>query len=277
MLISVAIAVHNEEKNILKCLKSVYNWTDEIIIVDSKSTDKTVELIKQFYQKNKIKIFKEDNPRMFHINKQKAIERCQEDWILQLDADEIVSEELKREILEIVGVGRDQPENRSVAYYLPRLNFFLGQPLRKGGQYPDYTIRLYRKGVARFPCESVHEQVEITENSNLKIKNLKLEIGYLKYPLLHYPYPTFKEYLRKWNFYNNLEAEKLRQEGFKPLIINFVSYFIILPADWFLKTYFRHLGFLDGIPGFVFSFFSAIRYWGIYVNVKCKSQNEKIF
>jgi glycosyltransferase involved in cell wall biosynthesis len=275
MKLSLAIATYNEEKNILRCLKSVYDWVDEIVIVDGTSNDRSVEMVKEFDKKHKIKIFIEDNPQMFHINKQKAIERCSDDWILQLDADEVVSEELKKEITNLkLEIGN------YIAFWLPRLNFFLGRPLKKGGQYPDYTLRLYRNGIARFPCKSVHEQVEIFPSSksslkiknldiknSLEIRNLKLEIGYLKSPLLHYPYPTFSEYLNKWTRYNSLEAQNLKKQGLKPSVRNFVEYIIILPIAWFFKTYFRHLGFLDGFPGFVFSLFSAIRYWGIYVKI----------
>lgn len=318
-MLSVAIATHNEEKNILRCLKSVYDWVDEIVIVDGSSRDKTVELIKKFDRTKKVKIFIEKNPPMFHINKQKAIERCSKPWILQLDADEEVSEELKEEILKKINsklqLSITKPQSRTsslrgrqilnsnnqnskqnnfgawnlefgasscVAFWLPRLNFFLGKPLKKGGQYPDYTLRLYRNGVARFPCKSVHEQVEIIKDSKLKTQNLKLfknwklsarppqtggKIGYLSSPLYHYPYPTFFEYLKKWNRYNQLEAENLKKQGFKPSLWNFIKYFFILPTLWFFKTYFRHLGFLDGFPGFIFSLFSAIRYWGIYVEI----------
>lgn len=266
MKLSIAIAAHNEEKNILRCLKSVYHWVDEIIIVDGSSTDKTIELIKKFDHQKKIKIYLEDNPAMFHINKQKAIERCAGDWILQLDADEVVSEELKNEIKLILTNSTNSNQFQPIAFWLPRLNFFLGQPLRKGGQYPDYTLRLYQNGVARFPCRSVHEQVEILPTSRFKVQGskLQLKIGYLNSPLLHYPYPTFEEYLRKWNRYTSQEAEILKKQGFKPSFWNFIKYFFLLPKYWFFKTYFRHLGFLDGFPGFVFSLFSAIRYWGIY-------------
>lgn len=284
MKLSLAIATYNEEKNIIRCLKSVYDWVDEIIVVDGSSTDKTVELIKKFDRQKKVKIFIEDNPPMFHINKQKAIERCVGDWILQLDADEEVSEELKLEIrnlkLEI---------SNYVAFWLPRLNFFLGKPLKKGGQYPDYTLRLYRNGLVRFPCKSVHEQVMIKlqipnpksqTNSKSQIQNSKqfenwnLKIGYLKSPLLHYPYPTFSEYLNKWDRYTSLEALNLKKQGFKPSFWNFVQYFFILPQIWFFKTYFRHLGFLDGFAGYVFSLFSAMRYWGIYVKAVEKNPRK---
>ncbi len=295
MRLSAAIATFNEEKNIIRCLKSVYNWVDEIVIVDGNSTDKTVEIIKRLDKHHKTKFFIEENPPMFHANKQKAIERCTGDWILQLDADEVVSEELKNEI-RTAAVLETSPSGTAavnVAFWLPRLNFFLGQPLKKGGQYPDYTLRLYRNGVAKFPCKNVHEQVTVdptvTLNSFQDLKkmpkqvrhdNITMEqsnneaIGYLKAPLLHYPYPTFSEYLNKWNRYTSLEAENLKKQGFKPSFFNFIKYFCILPKYWFFKTYLRHLGFLDCFPGFVFSLFSAIRFWGIYVNLLKKYTNK---
>jgi len=293
MRLSIAIATYNEEKNILRCLKSVYDWVDEIIIVDGTSTDKTVDVIKKFDQKKKIKIYLEDNPPMFHLNKQKAIEKCTKDWILQLDADEEATEDLRQEIAQLLNcpiAGKksknnrtiEQSNNRIIAFWIPRLNFFLGKPLKKGGQYPDYTLRLYRNGVAKFPCKSIHEQVNINvgvgrdrpekrASHDSPLQNQSMEqsnngtIGHLNSSLLHYPYPTFSEYLNKWNRYTSLESENLKKQGFKPSFFNFIKYFFILPKIWFFKTYFRHLGFFDGFPGFVFSLFSAIRYWGIYI------------
>ena len=162
----------------------------------------------------------------------------------------------------------------AVAYNIPRLNYFLGKPLRKGGQYPDYTIRLYRNDVAQFPCKDVHENVIISSKffqpprldmiNNDRTSEVNLEIGHFKAPLLHYPYPTFQEYLSKWNRYNKLEAERMKQKGIKPSLKLFIDYIFIKPPIWFFKTYFRHKGFIDGIPGFVFSLFSALRYWRIY-------------
>src|SRR3990167_5381252 len=172
---------------------------DEVIIVDGGSTDKTVEKAKSYG--SKVKIFIENNPPMFHINKQKAIERAKGEWILQLDADEALSDELKHEIKTIVMLSeakhlsrmrennsnklRDSsasPQNdKEVAYYIPRKNFFLTRFLMKGGQYPDYTIRLYKNGSARFPCKDVHENVEIInpklqETRYKQITNNKLQI-----------------------------------------------------------------------------------------------------
>ncbi|HLD26674.1 MAG TPA: glycosyltransferase family 2 protein [Patescibacteria group bacterium] len=264
MIISVAIAIHNEEKNIIRCLSSIYNWIDEIVIVDGASTDHTIEVIKQFDVKHKIKIFHERHISMFHKNKQKAIEQCTGQWIFQLDADEVVSTELKNEIISVLSTLSKHTsmtttinQCETVAYSLPRLNHFLGQPLRKGGQYPDYTIRLYKNGSVRFPCKTVHEQVELISK---KEKN-----KILTHPLLHYPYPNFREYLRKWIQYSYFEADFLKQHGLKPSLWNIKKYFFVLPFWWFFKTYIRHKGFQDGFAGLVFSLFSSIRFWVIYV------------
>lgn len=271
MRLSVAIPTYNEEKNIRRCLESVYDWADEIVVVDGTSTDKTVETIRQLDKTGKVKIFLEDNPPNFLINKQKAIDRCTGNWILQLDADEVVSPELKTEIVNIINP-KSQIRNSDLfsnsdleishsatAYRLPRLNFFLGQSLRKGGQYPDYCLRFYRRGTARLPLKTIHDQVEIISQ--------KSKVQSLKSPLLHYPYPTFEDYLKKWIKYSVFEAEELAKKGAHPSFAHGVIYIIVRPAVWFLQTYLRHKGLSDGFPGFVFSLFSAIRYWVIYIKL----------
>lgn len=270
MKLSVAIATHNEEKNILRTLESVYDWAFEIVIVDGESKDKTVDAVKNFDKNRKIKIYHERHEAMFHKNKQKAIEHCSGDWILQLDADEVVSPELKNEIIHTVKSQlsnvNGQMSGHFVAYWLPRLNYFLGQPLKKGGQYPDYTIRLYKNGVARFPCKDVHEQVEIRriDIPSQGEGSLTEKIGYLKNPLHHYPYPTFAEYLRKWKLYCALEAQNLKNAGVRPSLYLASCYLFLYPIKWFFLTYFRHLGILDGLPGLVFSLFSSLRFPLIY-------------
>ena len=140
-----------------------------------------------------------------------------------------------------------------MAYWLPRKNWFLTRFLMKGGQYPDYTIRLYRNGYARFPCKDMHENVEIIESS--------LKIGYLNSPILHYADPDFSRYLMRWDRYTTLEVEKMPKET----KLNFFNYVIWKPKITFLSMYFRHKGFMDGFPGFVFALFSALRFIVIYV------------
>ena len=247
MKLSLCIAVYNEEKNIHYPLDSAIDLVDEVIIVDGRSTDKTVEIAKSYGKK--VRIIISENLVMFHKNKQKAIEAAKGEWILQLDADEELSENLKKEIQAITTSNESNESNLS-AYWLPRKNWFLTGFLMKGGQYPDYTIRLYKNGAAKFPCKEVHENVEI-----------KGEIGYLKNPILHYADPDFSRYLMRWDRYTTAEVERMPKE----IKLNFFSYFIWKPKITFLMMYFRHKGFMDGFPGFIFSLFSSIRFWVIYI------------
>lgn len=240
--LSVVLATYNEEKNLPNCLDSVADLADEIIIVDGSSIDKTVEIAKKYGAK----VIITENLPIFHINKQKAIDLATKDWVLQLDADERVTPELAQEIKEKIG-------NSVNGYWIPRKNWFLGRFLMKGGQYPDYTLRLYRKGKGRLPQRDVHEQA-IVEGS----------VGYLKKSLLHFPYRNFASYYLKWNRYVDLLASQIK-ENFKDknkamkMVYGF-GYLLIKPMHWFLTTYIRHKGFTDLWPGFVFSFFSALRF-----------------
>jgi glycosyltransferase involved in cell wall biosynthesis len=235
---------------------------------------------------------------MFHVNKQKAIEKAKGEWILQLDADEELSEKLKQEIKEITQDRTSEVEERSrriskvnVAYWIPRKNWFLNRFLMKGGQYPDYTIRLYKNGYARFPCKDVHENVEVIDNSklktqrfekmkienSLKTENYKLKIGHLKNPILHYADPDFSRYLMRWDRYTTLEVQnpkfKVQNEN-KNQFLMLLEYFCWKPKLTFFSMYFRHLGFMDGFAGFVFALFSAIRFWVIYIKYRTITKSK---
>lgn len=249
MKLSLCIATFNEEKNIHYPLNSTYDLADEVIIVDGGSTDNTLKIAQKYGKK--IKIIKTDNPLMFHKNKQKAIEAAKGEWILQLDADEALSQSLKEEIKNII----NDKNQQLVGFWLPRKNWFLNKFLEKGGQYPDYTLRLYKNGFARFPCQDVHENVEIINKNN--------KVGYLKNPLLHYADSDFSRYLNRWNRYTTMDVEKLKNQGIKKL--SFCKYFFFKPLITFISMYFRHKGFLDGFPGFIFALFSSIRFWVVYI------------
>ncbi|HYM65184.1 MAG TPA: glycosyltransferase family 2 protein [Candidatus Sulfotelmatobacter sp.] len=248
--LSVVLATYNEEKNLSACLDSVKNIADEIVIVDGTSTDKTVEIAKKYKAVVKLTT----NKPNFHINKQMAIDMASKDWILQMDADEHVSKEMEEEIKEIL----EKDSNEYNGYWMPRKNMFLGRFLMKGGQYPDYTLRLYRKGKGSLPQKDVHEQAEVEG-----------KVGYLQSALLHYPYKDFSHYLRKWNLYNNLFAGQIKEEQSKKNIFQKIfyafAYLVAKPGHWFLTTYFRHKGFMDGWQGFVFSLFSSLRFPVSYI------------
>lgn len=256
--LSVVLATFNEEENLPKCLESVKDLADEIVIVDGSSTDKTVEVAKKFGAK----VVVTTNKPIFHINKQKAIDMATKDWILQLDADERVTPELKDEIKEAISeTGRDpstRPAKRDFAqddsgavngYWIPRKNWFLGRFLMKGGQYPDYTMRLYRKGKGKLPQKTVHEQAVVEG-----------KVGYLKSQLMHMADLKFSRYLIRFDRYTSLIRDELKRKkiGYNPIMA--IEYLFILPISWFFLTYVRHKGFMDSWQGFVFSLFSALRF-----------------
>lgn len=273
--LSVAIATFNEEKNIGACLESVKDIAQEIVIVDGSSTDKTVEIAKAYGAKVLIK----DNPAIFHINKQLSFERCNGEWILYLDADERVSKQLATEIELVIcmndqdlvdyqtklkqiklfrrhqqlldkrdgKIGDEQGEIN--AFFIPRLNFFLGKYLKHGGVYPDGVIRLFKKNMAYLPAKDVHEQMVV-----------KGRVGWLANPLYHIDSPTFSRYLFRNSRYIDLIAAELKQSKQAQDLPGFIKYCLILPLSWFLTTQIRHKGFLDGYQGVIFSFFSALRF-----------------
>lgn len=238
MKLSVTLAVLNEEKNLARCLEAVKDIAFEIVIVvDQNSTDATEKIARQYTTK----VFSQKHDDNFHKIKQTAIAKATGDWILQLDADEVVSPELKKEIKQTID--RNPEEN---GFWIPRANFFLGRFLKKGGAYPDYTMRLYRRAKGNLPGQSVHEQA-IVEG----------KVGYLKNNLLHYNSPTFGVYIEKqFNRYTDVMAKTITGGYFSNLLVK-----PLFDANQgFLSIYVRHLGFLDGFPGFVWALFSALHF-----------------
>lgn len=243
--ISVVLATYNEEKNIGSCLAAVKEWANEIIVADGTSTDKT-PLIAQEYGAT---IISTTNTPMFHTNKNIAIDAAKSDWILQLDADEVVSEALKYEIDQVIN---NNPEANG--FWIPRSNYFLGHFMKKGGVYPDPTIRLYRRGKGRLAAKDIHEQADIDGT-----------VGSLIQPLLHFDSPSFFRYVARWNRYTTLSAEDLLSGKVNLAKPAFIQYFLIKPIYTFFNIYVRHRGYVDGLPGFVWALFSALRFMAIYV------------
>lgn len=278
--LSVVLAVYNEEENLTCCLNSVQGLADEIVVVDGGSSDKSLEIAKSYGAR----VIITDNPPMFHINKQKALEAASDDWILQLDADEVVSPKLKEEIEKVIDMddeqlithqknlkqkklflrNQNQLEKRDgligtreggyAAFFIPRLNFFLGKYLKYGGTYPDGAIRLVKKGKAKFPCKDVHEIIQVSG-----------KVGWLEGQLLHRDSPTLRRYLERNSRYVNLLTAQLAEEKVGLGLIQIVNYFFVKPTLWFLLTLIRYKGILDGYQGVIFSFFSALRFPRAYL------------
>lgn len=251
--LSVVLAVYNEEENLPGCLESVKDLADEIVIVDGGSKDKTIEVAKKF----KAKIIETDNPPIFHINKNKAIDAATSDWILQLDADERITPQLSNEIKKVIN--EDSDIN---GYWIPRSNLFLTRFLKKGGQYPDYTLRLYKKGKGRLPAKDVHEQAVVEGR-----------VEFLKEDLLHLRDTSFQKYLNGLNRYTDIISIQMKEEGVKINIFSFFNYFLLKPLGWFLWTYFRHRGYIDGLPGFIFALFSSFRFPIAYIKLYSQKEN----
>lgn len=280
MNLSVVLATYNEENNLKNCLEAVKDVADEIIVVDGKSSDKTVEVAKSFGAKVVIT----DNQPIFHINKQKAIDLAGGLWVLQLDADEIVSQQLAEEITQVIQMTDDQIEQYEntlpnkklfqkhqnileqrdgpigtkegdyVAFFIPRANFFLGKYLKHGGIYPDGVIRLIKNGKAYLPAKDVHEQMVVEG-----------KVGWLQYDLIHMADPTFKRYLERNNRYIDLMVQEFKRQKLPKNFFNLIQYLLIKPVSWFGLTFFRHKGILDGCQGLIFSFFSALRFSRAYL------------
>lgn len=269
--LSVVLATRNEEANIARCLKSVKSIAYEIIVVDEESSDKTREIAEKFGAK----VFTEPHHEIFHITKQIALSKATCEWVLQLDADEVVTPELAEEIKSVIEgetveiknagkkalfsrhqaliekrdgkIGKDTGE--VVGYFIPRVNMFLGKPLIHAGVYPDGVIRLVKNGKAHFPQKSVHEQI-----------SLDGEASWLPGDLLHYDSPTLARYLTRLNRYTDLQAEELKRGRAGKNVPGFLYYSFWKPLTVFINLYFRHKGFLDGGPGFLWSFFSATHF-----------------
>ena len=276
MKLSLCIATYNEAKNLHYAMDSTIDWVDEVIIVDGSSTDNTVELARSYGPK--VKVIETTNPPIFHINKQKAIEAATGDWILQLDADEEITDALREEIIGITKNQNPNIKSSVLAYQIPRKNYFLGRFLMKGGVYPDYTIRLYKRGTMYFPCKDVHENVTpVGGHPELVEGSIKDEtwLGTLKNPMNHYSDPTFARYWHRWKRYCTIEASRVQENALRLYkdknkymawkIIFVLKCIFLLPIYWFFLSYFRHKGFMDGWQGFVFHFMSAMRWWGIAI------------
>lgn len=234
--LSVVLATRNEEVNIGRCLESVRQLAGEIVVADEHSSDKTVEIVKK-YGARVISVPHQDN---FHITKNIAIDAAKGEWILQLDADEVISPELAAEIGKVIASNPSES-----GFWVNRRNWFLNRYLTKGGQYPDPTLRLYRRGSGRLPARDVHEQAQVTA-----------PVGRLKSDLLHFRDTSFAKYLQGFARYSSFRASQMTTVSFSDTI----NYLIIKPMTTFLSIYIRHRGYVDGWAGFIFALFSGLIY-----------------
>jgi glycosyltransferase involved in cell wall biosynthesis len=232
--ISLVIITFNAERHLRRVLSSA-GFAAETVIVDCGSSDRTLE------------ICRESGARLFErewagygAQKNFALAQARCPWVLSLDADEVVSPELAREIAAL--------DDRApfAGYRIPRLNHYFGRPLRYGGQFPDYQLRLFKKSLGRYNDRPVHESVE-----------LQGAAGRLSGALLHFSYDTLADYFAKFSRYTDLEAARLLEAGEKPGPWSLILHLLVRPATKFIRRYFFKLGFLDGVPGLLAALFNS--------------------
>lgn len=248
-MLSVVLATYNEAHNLSRCLKSVRDIADEVIVVDGDSPDGTATVARQLGAK----VISTTNKPNFHINKQLGLDVAKGDLVLQLDADEELDSELRAQLKALhksyLSTSPDQLKSWPAAWEVARKNLFLGRFLKKGGQYPDPVIRIFRQGMARLPQKDVHEQMEVDGR-----------VERLPGHLLHYANPTFSDYLRKFNTYTSFKASQLYDQKLPVTIFTSIQFLFWKPLATFLSLYVRHKGFVDGVPGFVFALMSGLHH-----------------
>jgi len=229
--ISVTVRTFNEEKNLKECLESV-SWVDEIVVIDSRSTDNTVLIAREFTDKVFIQEW------LGHIGQsQFATDQAKNLWVLHMDADERVSPELRNEILSL-----DLNNSTCDAYEMPRRHFFMQQWINHSAWFPDYKIRLFRKDRCKWGGYAPHDEVKITGR---KAK--------LKHEIYHYIYSDIAHFAATKNRYSSLTAEDHFKNGRRARIIDFT----LRPLYAFLYRYVIRLGIADGIAGFTISIMEA--------------------
>lgn len=229
--ISAAIITLNEENNLADCLSSL-SWADEIVIVDSLSTDRTVEIAEKFGATVISQKF------LGHVKqKQLAVDSCQYDWVICLDADERVSKELSENIQLLFS--KTAETDLAHGYTMSRCSFHLGRWIRHGGWYPDRNIRLFNRKYGKWGGVDPHDKIEISRG----------EAGHLKGDLLHYVFKDLAHNIATNNFYSGISADIFYREGKKPSMTKL----FLKPFGKFLETYIIKRGFLDGLPGFIIS------------------------
>lgn len=257
--LSVVVSVFNGEGVLDECLKSV-SWVQEIIVVNSSSTDKTLEIARKYTDK----IFTRPNNLMLNVNKNFGFSKATGEWILSLDADEKITPELAEEIKsEIRPVPRwGNPESETNGFWIPRKNIIFGKWIEHTGWYPDHQLRLFRKEKGKFPEEHVHEMVKV-----------KGDVGYLKNNIVHHNYKSISQFLSKLaTIYGPNEAEQLIEKGY---IFDWRDS-IRFPVKEFLSRFFARAGYKDGFHGLMLSLFMAFYHFIVFSYIWEKHKFKQI-
>ena len=274
--LSVILIANNEANNILECLASV-SFADQIVVVDSGSTDNTVELARSAGAQ----VVQTADWPGFGAQKNRALDLATCDWVFSIDADERVTPELAQQLKDAINFDIDGIDDSDVtikndsnidkirnkniwqheAYEVPRLTQFCGQWIRHCGWTPDHVLRLFKRGSARFSNDLVHERLVQSKGT----------CGKLTTPMLHYSYPTPASYWRKLDQYSQAWAKQRHLEGKKTSMLRAALSGVVA----FVRTYFFRLGFLDGALGFAVCTMQAQSAFGKYFTLYCLNLKNK--
>ena len=230
--LSVVLITLDADRHLRECLASVA-WADELVVLDGGSRDNTPAIAAEFHARFMV----EEDWQGFGVQKNRALALASGDWVLSIDADEIVTPELRAEIEALLSNPAAAP-----VYELPRLSSFCGHWMRHGGWWPDPVVRLFRRGAARFSDDAVHERL-VFEGSAPRLRN----------HLLHHSYDDFEQALDKMNRYSTLGAQQTFRAGKRASPLDAWA-----RGAWaFLRTYVLRLGFLDGAAGWMLARYNA--------------------
>ncbi len=250
MSLSVILITKNEEANLKDCLESV-SFANEIIVVDSQSSDKTQEIAQSFGAKLEIT---SDWPG-FGPQKNRALNLATQEWVLSIDADERVTPELKEEILAVIS-----SKNAANCYAIPRSSWYCGRFMKHSGWYPDYVDRLFKRGTAKFSDHLVHERL-LPDGPVAKLKN----------HFLHYSFRDFSQVLKKVDAYSTASAEQAYLKGKRSSVGKAIGHGL-----WaFFRTYFLRRGFLDGSQGLALAISNAEGTYYRYIKIWLLEQSGK--
>ena len=256
--ISVAIITFNEEQKIERSLTSIKKIADEIVIIDSFSTDETENICSQYTD-----LFFSAKWKGYRKQKQFALEQTHHAWVLSLDADEALSKDLIREL----ETWKQLSDTEINGHYLPRQTFFMGRWIRHTSWYPDWQLRLFRKSQAEWVGGRVHESVKLTGDTT-----------YLHNPIEHYSYSDAGEYLSQVQNFSSLAAADYFETGRQSSLFHLIIY----PFVEFWKNYLLRRGFQDGVPGLVVSvlsstsvFFKFLKLWELHNQTKKGHVSDK--
>jgi len=231
--VSAVVVTKNEEKKIAGCLESI-KWMDEIVLVDDRSTDRTVEIAKKF----KVKMVSKKSSN-FSIRRNIGTKKTSGDWVLHIDADERMTPELKKEILKIVNT----PKNKFTSYAIPRRNYIFGKEMKHCGLWPDYVEHFFKRSAFVSWKGALHETPIV-----------KGKMGYLKYPLIHLKHDFLSEMVKKTNKWSEVEAELLFEANHPKM--KWWRFIRIMLTEFYLRMI-KQRAFLDGGEGVIYAFYQV--------------------